>query len=95
MLSPHELSPDELADPERSFNRLLFAAQDMAECYGAVDCLQQDKARRIPGDVQPNADQPVRRPLILDRRTEIRELAEAQLNRLGAAVLYLADRAEP
>jgi hypothetical protein len=33
------LSSDELADPERSFNRLLFAAQDMAECRGAIDFL--------------------------------------------------------
>jgi hypothetical protein len=44
------LSPDELADPERTFNRLLFAAQDMGECRDAVDLLlERDE---IPGNVQ-------------------------------------------
>lgn len=40
----------ELADPERSFNRLLFAAQDMGECRAAIDFLL---ARNdIPGEVR-------------------------------------------
>jgi hypothetical protein len=44
------LSPEELADPERSFNRLLFAAQEMAECGGVIDYLI---ARwDIPGDAR-------------------------------------------
>jgi hypothetical protein len=44
------LSPDELAEPKRSFNRLLFAAQDMAECRGAIDFLLS--SYDIPGDVR-------------------------------------------
>jgi hypothetical protein len=44
------ISSDELADPERSFNRLLFAAQDMAECSGAIDFLMEKSD--IPGDVR-------------------------------------------
>jgi hypothetical protein len=44
------ISSDELADPERSFNRLLFAVQDMAECGGAIGYLiaRYD----VPGDVR-------------------------------------------
>jgi hypothetical protein len=44
------ISSDELADPERSFNRLLFAAQDMAECSAAVDFLIE--RREIAGIVR-------------------------------------------
>jgi hypothetical protein len=44
------ISSVELADPERSFNRLLFAAQDMAECSGAIEYLRL--RFDIPGDVQ-------------------------------------------
>jgi hypothetical protein len=35
------ISPDEVADPERSFTRLLFAGQDMAECSGAINFLME------------------------------------------------------
>jgi hypothetical protein len=44
------ISSGELADPERSFNRLLFAAQDMAECRAAVKFLLE--RNDIPGDVR-------------------------------------------
>jgi hypothetical protein len=40
----------ELADPERSFNRLLFAAQDMGECRAAIEFLPTRK--EISGDVR-------------------------------------------
>jgi hypothetical protein len=43
------LSPDELADPERSFHRLLFAAQDMVECRAAIDFLHS--RYDVPGHV--------------------------------------------
>ncbi|HEX2459770.1 MAG TPA: hypothetical protein VHJ58_06440 [Vicinamibacterales bacterium] len=44
------IAPDEVAEPERSFNRLLFAVQDMGECRAAADFLQE--RYDIPGDVR-------------------------------------------
>jgi hypothetical protein len=44
------MSSDELADPERSFNRLVFAVQDMAECRGAIDFLLA--SYEVPGDAR-------------------------------------------
>lgn len=44
------VSPGELADPERSFNRLVFAAQDMAECRAAIDFLLE--RNDVSGDVR-------------------------------------------
>lgn len=44
------ISSSELADPEQSFKRLLFAAQDMGECRDAVDFLLE--LHEIPGSVQ-------------------------------------------
>jgi hypothetical protein len=36
-----EFSPAELAEPERSFKRLVLAAQDMVECRAAANFLQE------------------------------------------------------
>jgi hypothetical protein len=151
------LSSDELADPERSFNRLLFAVQDMAECRAAIEFLEErwDESGAVhraletgaivayarpwtkgsigtlgdhwlPSDAEQRAlhdvlirdrnkvyahtDEEVRarwvhgvrrdasalplwRPRTLDQLPQIRELADAQIDRFGQGVAELARRA--